>query len=146
MPGGHIVVWGGVVAYMSTEDEAAAIIAHEIEHTDIGQVAKRIDSLTKTGRDVRNASQWRWQEFGATYGEVPEKLCDFEGSKLIVKAGYSPLGMKRLLESFIALGKVHAPSDPPNRLIADRITQADKQIVDEHWDALTKTRPLRLPP
>ena len=146
LPGGHVVVWGGVVAYMSTEDEAAAIIAHEIEHTDIGQVAKRIDSLTKTGRDVRNASQWKWQEFGATYGEVPEKLCDFEGSKLIVKAGYSPLGMKRLLESFIALGKVHAPSDPPNRLIADRITQADKQIVDEHWDALTKTRPLRLPP
>jgi hypothetical protein len=46
---------------------------------------------------------------------VPEKLCDFEGSKLIVKAGYSPLGMKRLLESFIALGKVHAPSDPPNK-------------------------------
>ena len=145
LPGGHIVIWGGVLAYMSTEDEAAAIIAHEIEHTDLGQVAKRLDSLIKTGRDLRNASQWKWQEFGATYGEMPERLCDFDGAKLAVKAGYSPLGMKTLLESFIALGKVHAPSEPPNRLIADRVTQIDKEIVDEHWELLTKTRPLRLP-
>jgi predicted Zn-dependent protease len=145
LPGGHIVVWGGALAYMSSEDELAAIIAHEIVHTDAGQVAKRIDSLTKTGRDVRNATQWKWQEFGVTYGEVPEKLCDFEGTRLIVKAGYSPLGMKTLLESFIALGKVHAPSEPPNRLIADRVVQIDKQIADERWETLTKTRPLRLP-
>jgi peptidase M48-like protein len=145
LPGGHIVIWGGVLAYMSTEDEAAAIIAHEIEHTDLGQVGKRLDSLIKTGRDLRNASQWKWQEFGATYGEMPERLCDFDGAKLAVKAGYSPLGMKTLLESFIALGKVHAPSEPPNRLIADRVTQIDKEIADEHWESLTKTRPLRLP-
>ena len=145
LPGGHIVVWGGVLAYMSTEDEAAAIIAHEIEHTDLGQVGKRLDSLVKTGRDLRNVSRWKWQEFGATYGEMPERLCDFDGAKLAVKAGYSPLGMKTLLESFIALGKVHAPSEPPNRLIADRVTQIDKEIVDEHWESLTKTRPLRLP-
>jgi glyoxylase-like metal-dependent hydrolase (beta-lactamase superfamily II) len=146
LPGGHIVIWGGVLAYMSTEDEAAAIIAHEIEHTDAGQVGRRLDSLTKTGRDVRNASQWKWQEFGATYGEMPERLCDSEGAKLIVKAGYSPLGMKTLLESFIALGTVHAPSEPPNKLIADRVTQIAKQIIDERWESLTKTRPLRLPP
>ena len=146
LPGGHIVIWGGVLAYMSTEDEAAAIIAHEIAHTDLGQVAKRLDSLVKTGRDIRNATQWKWQEFGATYGEMPERLCDSAGAGLIVKAGYSPLGMKTLLESFVALGKVHAPQEPPNKLIADRITQIDRQIVDEHWELLTKMRPLRLPP
>ena len=146
LPGGHVVIWGGILAYMGTEDEAAAIIAHEIEHTDVGQVAKRLDSLVKSGRDIRNTSQWKWQEFGATYGEMPERLCDLEGAKLVVKAGYSPLGMKTLLESFIALGKVHTPSEPPNTLIADRITQIDKEIVDEHWESLTKTRLLRLPP
>lgn len=52
--------------------------------------------------------------------------------------------MKTLLESLIALGKVHAPSEPPNRVIADRVTQIDKQIADEHLETLTKTRPLRL--
>src|SRR6185369_11702799 len=99
LPGGHIVIWGGVLAYMSTEDEIAAIIAHEIEHTDDGQVAKRLDSLRTTGhRSLGTASQWKWDEFGATYGEVPEKLCDYDGAKLMVKAGYSPIGFKTLLE------------------------------------------------
>src|SRR5689334_115552 len=104
LPGGHIVIWGGILAYMSTEDEAAAVIAHEIEHTDEGQVAKRLDSLRVAGkRDLRRPSDWNWDDFGATYGEGPEKLCDYDGAKLAVKAGYSPLGFKTLLESYVAL-------------------------------------------
>src|SRR5690242_1810495 len=145
LPGGHIVIWGGVLAYMSTEDEAAAIIAHEIEHTDEGQVAKRLDSLRVAGkRDLRKPSDWNWDDFGATYGEGPEKLCDYDGAKLAVKAGYSPLGFKTLLESYVALAKVHAPNAAPPRLIVDRVTQIDQEIVTEHWQSLTKTRPLRL--
>ncbi|MES2179463.1 MAG: M48 family metallopeptidase [Gemmatimonadota bacterium] len=146
LPGGHIVIWGGVLAYMSTEDEVAAIIAHEMEHTELGQVAHRIDSLTKAGhRDLRVPAQWSWREFGATYGETLENLCDYHGAKLTVKANYSPLGLKMLLESYIALGKVHAPTAPPSRVISERIAQIDKEIVDEHWDALTTTRPIRIP-
>ena len=147
LPGGHIVIWGGALAYMSTEDEAAAIIAHEIEHTDDGQVAHRIDSLVTTGhRDIRVSSQWKWGEFGVTYGETLEKLCDYDGAKLMVKAGYSPIGFKTLLESYVALAKVHSPAAPPPKAIADRVSQIDAEIVSEHWEALTKTRPLRLPP
>src|SRR6185369_9128857 len=101
-----------------------AIIAHEIEHTDDGQVARRLDSLITTGqRSLRTPSQWTWQEFGATYGPTLENRCDYEGAKLVVAAGYSPYGFKTLLESFVALGKVHAPDAPPNKLIVERIDQ-----------------------
>src|SRR5262245_57073131 len=130
LPGGHIVIWGGVLAYMSTEDEVAAIIAHEIEHTDLGQVAKRLDSLRTTQhRDLKKTSQWTWQEFGVTYGIEPEKLCDYEGAKLMVQAGYSPLGLKTLLESYVVLAKVHAPNAPPPKAIVDRVEQIDKEII-----------------
>jgi predicted Zn-dependent protease len=146
LPGGHIVIWGGAIAYMSFEDELAAIIAHEIEHTDIGQVNKRIDSLRVAGkRDLRNPSQWGWDEFGATYGPRPEALCDYEGAKLIVQAGYSPLGYKTLLGSYIAMAKVHMPDAPPPKLIVDRVDQIEKEMVEYHWEALTKLRQLRLP-
>lgn len=146
LPGGHIVIWGGVLAYMSTEDEIAAIIAHEIEHTDDGQVAKRLDSLRTTGhRSLGTPSQWKWEEFGATYGEGPEKLCDYDGAKLMVKAGYSPVGFKTLLESFLALAKVHAPNAPPPRVIVDRVDQIDREIIAEHWEAQTRTRAIRIP-
>ena len=146
LPGGHIVIWGGILAYMSTEDEAAALIAHEIEHIDDGQVTRRIDSLVRTAhRTVDDPKQWTWDEFGASYGSTLENLCDYKGAKLAVAAGYSPYGYKTLLESFVALGKVHAPNAAPPKAIVDRIRQIEKEITDEHWEALTKTRPLRLP-
>ena len=95
LPGGHIVIWGGILAYMSTEDEAAAVIAHEIEHIDDGQVTRRIDSLVRTQhRDVNDPKQWKWDEFGASYGETLENLCDYKGAKLAVAAGYSPYAYK----------------------------------------------------
>jgi hypothetical protein len=147
LPGGQIVIWGGAIAYMSTEDELAAIIAHEIEHTDLGQVARRLDSLVATKhRNIKSPSQWNWDEFGATYGETLEKRCDYEGAKLAVAAGYSPLGFKTLLESYVVLARVHAPSGPPPRAIVDRVSQIEHEIASEHWETLTTTRPLRLPP
>jgi hypothetical protein len=147
LPGGHIVIWGGAVAYMSWEDELAAILAHEIAHTDEGQVNRRIDSLITTKqRDIKQSQQWNWREFGATYGETLEKVCDFEGAKLMVKAGYSPLGLKMLLQTYLVTGTVHAPATPPSRVISERVDQVDKEIVSEHWESLTTLRPLRLPP
>ena len=146
LPGGHIVIWGGILSYMSTEDEAAAVIAHEIEHIDLGQVSRRIDSLSRTQhRDVRAPAQWNWDDFGASYGETLENLCDYEGAKLAVATGYSPYGYKLILESFVALGKVHSPDKPPPKAITDRITQIEHEIEAEHWQARTSTRPLRLP-
>jgi predicted Zn-dependent protease len=146
LPGGHIVIWGGILSYMTTEDEAAAVIAHEIEHIDLGQVSRRIDSLVRTQhRDVRATAQWNWNEFGASYGETLENLCDYEGAKLAVDAGYSPFGYRLILESFVALGKVHDPKAPPPKAITDRITQIEHEIAAERWEARTKTRPLKLP-
>ena len=146
LPGGHIVIWGGILSYMTTEDEAAAVIAHEIEHIDDGQVTRRIDSLVRTAhRDVTVPAQWSWDEFGASYGDTLENLCDYKGAKLAVAAGYSPLGFKMILESFVALGRVHSPNAPVPKAIVDRIRQIEREIVEEHWQSRTKTRPLQLP-
>jgi predicted Zn-dependent protease len=146
LTGGHIVIWGGILAYMGTEDEAASVIAHEIMHIDDGQVSGRIaEKVEKLHRSVTDASQWRWGEFGQSYGDAKENLCDYDGAKLMVEAGYSPYAYKTLLESFVALGKVHAPDKPAPQAIVDRITQIENEIREYHWEALTKTRPIRIP-
>ena len=146
LPGGHIVIWGGILSYMTTEDEAAAIIAHEIAHIDDDQVSGRIDSLTRTKhRDVTDASQWTWDEFGESYGAVKENLCDYDGAKLSVQAGYSPAAFGTLLQAFVALGSVHSPGAPPPKAITVRIDQIRAEIAEMHWEALTRTRPLKLP-
>ena len=146
LPGGHLVIWGGILAYMATEDEAAALIAHEIAHGDDGQVSRRLDSLRTTQhRDVHAPAQWRWDEFGASYGATLEYRCDSLGAELAVQAGYSPYAYRTLLASFVALGRVHAPTATPARELTDRIAQIEREIVAEHWEARTRTRPLRLP-
>lgn len=146
LPGGHIVIWGGILSYMTTEDEAAAIIAHEIIHIDEDQVSGRIDSLVSTQhRDVTNSSQWTWEEFGNSYGAKLENWCDYDGAKLVVQAGYSPYAFGTLLQSFVALGAVHAPGTPAPKAITVRIDQIRAEIKEFHWDSLTKTRPLKLP-
>lgn len=48
LPGGCIMIWRGALADRGKEDEVAAVIAHEMEHTDEGQVRHRIDSLVTT--------------------------------------------------------------------------------------------------
>jgi predicted Zn-dependent protease len=131
---------------MSTEDELASVIAHEIMHIDDGQVSGRIaDGIAQQHRSVKDASQWTWDEFGASYGAVKENLCDYDGAKLMVQAGYSPYAYKTLLESFVALGKVHAPAAAPPKAIVDRITQIEREIQEFHWESLTGTRPIALP-
>jgi predicted Zn-dependent protease len=146
LPGGHIVIWGGILSYMTTEDELAAIVAHEIMHIDDDQVSQRIDSLVRTQqRDVTKATQWRWQEFGASHGTVKENLCDYDGAKLAVKAGYAPQAYETLLRSFVVLGEVHAPGTPAPKAITDRIAQIRAEIAEMHWEDRGKTRPLKLP-
>lgn len=146
LPGGHIVIGGGILALMKTEDEAAAVIAHEMMHIDLGQVSGRLAVLMTEGhRSVADVSQWKWSEFGQSYGAAKENLCDYEGAKLAVKAGYSPYGGETLLETFLALSKLHSPKAPPPQSLIVRIDQIKNEIARYHWTGLVKTRPLALP-
>lgn len=146
LPGGHVVIGGGILALMKTEDEAAAVIAHEIMHIDLGQVSDRLATLMAEGhRAVSDVSQWKWQEFGQSYGAAKENLCDYEGARLAVQAGYSPYGIQTLLETFLALSRLHSPKAPPPPPLIVRINQIKNEIRTFHWEKLNKTRPLRLP-
>lgn len=146
LPGGQIVIGGGILALMSTEDEAAAVIAHEIIHIDEGQVSGRIAELmSKEHRSLTDSTQWQWGEFGRSYGPAKENWCDYDGAKLAVQAHYSPYAFEMMLQSFVAMGKVWSPKSPAPKAITDRIAQIRREIATEHWEKLTKARPISLP-
>ena len=146
LPGGHIVIGAGILALMSTEDEAAAVIAHEIIHIDENQVSGRITQLmAKDHRSLTDSTQWRWGEFGRSYGPVLENWCDYDGAKIAVQAHYSPFGYEMILQTLVAIAGVQSPTTPAPKAITVRITQIRDEIKTQHWDALTKTRPIALP-
>ena len=122
LPGGYIVVGGGMLALTETEDELANVLAHEIEHVELGQVSRRVTELTKH-KDMKSLHV---EDLDPGYTKQEELACDLNGQTLAAKAGYSPAGMLTLLETFKALskGKVESPSEEHPTLM-ERIAQVE---------------------
>ncbi|MDT5270299.1 MAG: hypothetical protein QOH49_2485 [Acidobacteriota bacterium] len=131
---------------MNTEDELAAILAHEIIHVDAGQVSDRVARIAKErGISPVDIRRWKVEDFGVSYMNEQGLACDSGGARLAVKAGYSPLGLLHLLQTFQLLARPQ-PDAPSDRLtLEERITQIQDEIRAEGWEGLTKERPLALP-
>ena len=105
---------------MSTEDELAAVIAHEIIHADSGQVSDRVARIAKErGISPADFRRWKVEDFGASYTKQQELACDRGGAVLAVKAGYSPFGLLHLLQTFKLLAQPQ-PDAPPDRLTLEK--------------------------
>jgi predicted Zn-dependent protease len=146
LPGGHIIFGGGILALMKTEDELAAVIAHEIIHVDERQVDERVTQIAKE-RNISPAdlSLWKVEDFGPGYTKQQELACDSGGARLAVRAGYSPFGLLHLLQTFQLLAGPQTVETPQRATLADRISQIKDEIRTNGWEGLTKERPLELP-
>jgi predicted Zn-dependent protease len=122
LPGGYIIVGGGLLAIAQTEDELANVLAHEIEHVELGQVTGGVSELRKQ-EEIKNLEL---SDFLPGYTKEEELACDLNGQQLAAKAGYSPAGMLTLLETFKALRKGE-PEEPSEKhpSLAERIAQAE---------------------
>lgn len=138
LPGGYIIVGGGLLAIAQTEDELANAVAHEIEHVELGQVSGRVSELRKQ-KEIKNLEL---SEFLPGYTKEEELACDLNGQQLAAKAGYSPAGMLTLLETFKALRKGE-PEEPSEKhpSLAERIAQAEPLANASPQ----KQKPLRIP-
>jgi predicted Zn-dependent protease len=138
LPGGWIIVGGGLLALTQTEDELANALAHEIEHVELGQVSRRVSELAKH----KEIKKLEVKELSPGYTKEEELACDLNGQKLAAKAGYSPAGMLTLLETFKALrkGEPEEPSDK-HPTLAERIAQAGPLAKTSPQNQ----KPLRIP-
>jgi predicted Zn-dependent protease len=122
LPGGHVFVGAGLVRFMDTEDQLAAVLGHEIEHIDQYHCAERVQMEA-------NARKWHLEDVGAIaeipitlfqigYSKKQELAADQEGTRLAVLAGYSPIGAIRLFEKFQRMEDEHTrhPNDPAQEL------------------------------
>ncbi|HTW58171.1 MAG TPA: M48 family metallopeptidase [Terriglobales bacterium] len=122
LPGGYVILGGGLLAIAQTEDELANVLGHEIEHVELGQVSGRVSELRKQ-KEIGNL---HLRDFTGGYSKEQELACDLNGQQLAAKAGYSPAGMLTLLETFKALRKGE-PEETSEKYpsLAERIAQAE---------------------
>ena len=163
LPGGHIVVGKGLAQVLDSEDELAAVLGHEIEHVDRYhcmdrvQVEARLRHVPMGGLVALPISV-----FQAGYSKEQEMEADREGTRLMVRAGYTAEGAVRLFEVFGRLDPrtTHRAANPVEEsarvaagglfdyfrshpLPDERKRQVEDMIVHEKWPVKPE-KPLRL--
>lgn len=167
LPGGPVYVGEGLLDLMTSEDELASVLGHEIEHDDHYHCAERIQVEAK----LRNLKlgvigalvQIPLSVWEAGYNKDEELEADREGIRLAVLGGYSPYGAVTLFERFAKLHKeyiIHAqsPEEELSELAiqslegyfrshpqpSERLAQATALIAQEGWQERKLQKPFRV--
>jgi beta-barrel assembly-enhancing protease len=167
LPGGPVYIGEGMLDLMTSEDELAAVIGHEIEHIDHYHCAERVQIEAR----LRNLQlglvgailQIPVQVWEAGYNKDEELEADREGIRLAVLGGYSPYGAVTMFERFSKLHReyvVHAQSPEEeltqlaiqslqgyfrsHPLPSERLAQANNLIAQEGWQDRKMQKPFRI--
>lgn len=167
LPGGPVYVGEGLLDLMTSEDELATVIAHEIEHIDHYHCAERVQIEAR----LRNLKlgivgailQIPLQVWEAGYNKDEEFEADREGMRLAVLGGYSPYGAVSMFERFSKLHEeyvIHAQSPEEelsqlaiqglqgyfrsHPLPSERLARANSLIVQEGWQNRRTQKPFRV--
>lgn len=167
LPGGHIFIGEGLLSLMTSEDELAFVLGHEIEHVDHYHPAERIQMEAQLKRfnldivaAVASIPVSLWQ---AGYSKDQEFEADREGERLAYAAGYSPQGAIDMNERFMRLESeyVNHAETPLHELSqvaiegllgyfrthpvsSERLAQARQMIQEDRMDASRPKRPFRV--
>ncbi|PYV97669.1 MAG: hypothetical protein DMG89_13550 [Acidobacteria bacterium] len=164
LPGGHVYVGEGILDLMSSEDQLAFILGHEIEHIDHYHCAERVQVEARL-RDLKLGIigalvQIPLEVWEAGYSKDEELEADREGMRIAVLGGYSPYGAVSLFEEFEKLNaeyviRAKSPEQELSELAiqslagyfrshpatSDRLSQAKSLIAQEQWqDRRTQKR------
>jgi predicted Zn-dependent protease len=167
LPGGPVYIGVGMLELMETEDELAAILAHEVEHIDHYHCIERVQieaNLKNLDLDiVGQLLQIPLEFWQAGYHKDEEFEADREGVRLAVESGYSPYGA---VDIFTRLAKlcdeyvIHAqsPEDELSELAiqsltgyfrshplpSERLDQVNRLIAQEHCEDRKSQKPFHV--
>ena len=167
LPGGPVFVGEGMLDLMTSEDELAAVLGHEIEHIDHYHCAERVQIEARL-RNMKLGSvgallQIPLQVWEAGYNKDEEFEADREGMRLAVLAGYSPYGAVSMFERLSKLHDeyvihAHSPEEELTQLAiqslqgyfrshplpSERLAQAQNLIAEEGWQDRNTQKPFRV--
>jgi len=164
LPGGHVFIGYGLIDLMTSEDQLANILGHEVEHIDHYHCAERVQVQAQLRNlklgVVGTLVQLPLEIWEAGYSKDEELEADREGMRLAVRAAYSPYGAVAM---FKKLGELHreyvihaqTPQEELSQLAieslmgyfrshplpSERLTQAQRLIAEESWQGLRVQKP-----
>lgn len=128
-PGGHILIARGLLRLVQSEDELAAVLAHEIAHVALGhglssvQGAKITQIASEFAIDAGNAVGGNAAAFTSVFGDSIADLArtliisgysqtyefqaDLEARNILAAAGYDPNALSRLISRLPSRNQEH---------------------------------------
>jgi len=110
LPDGYIFVNRGLLAYLESEDQIAAVVGHEIGHvvahhaakkglmSGFGNVAGFVAAVITGVGQVRETANEATDTLVSGYGREMELQADQLGGEFIAKAGYNPFAMIEVIQ------------------------------------------------
>jgi len=137
LEGGYIYVFSGIIRILDTEDELAALLAHEIAHSDERHLAEYYD--WKLPLNIVGAVM-----SALTFGIVPnpvqralsrrdEAEADRVGLEIMVRAGLCPKGVETLM---LKLHNITSLGEPNKYVLTHPPTKERLQNVRELIDKI----------
>ncbi len=149
LPGGFIYVNQGLLEKISSDDEIAAVLAHEVGHIVARHSIKKLQALMGysilriliaqvpakgSGSAVRGADM-AFAHILSGYSREDELLADQLGVRYVALAGYEPQGMISLLEKLREINRKR-PQQPLSYIkthpyVPDRIRVVKQELGEE---------------
>ena len=154
VPGGHVVIFHGLLERTGTPEELAGVVAHELQHilrrhttrAVIQDMATGLLLMALTG-DVTGPLAYGL-ETARTLGELrysrrAEEEADTEGMKMLLAARVDPAGM---IDFFEKIGREEGRSRRPSTYLSSHPLPADRIARLKALPPDTAKRPIRTPP
>ena len=147
LPGGYIFIFRGLVEKVDTDDELAAVMAHEIAHVVARHSVKRLQGgigynilqilMAATGAASQDARKIdaAFGQLIMSYSREDEALADRIAVRYLKKAGFKPMAMLDFLKKLQEVDR-NAPvrqyrSYRSHPHIADRIRMVKQELIGE---------------
>jgi len=116
LPGGFVYVYEGLIRYVQSDDELAAVLGHEISHAKfrhfatLSREANKFNMVTlplviisllanaEQGANVFLSQQLMTQAVGSGWSVDAEKAADYGSFQLLIKSPYNPTGLLTFME------------------------------------------------
>ncbi len=145
VPGGYIFIYRGLIELMSTEDELAAILSHELAHiqarhlqrsideakiASIGMVAGLVAGILLGAPGLAAGGIAATQSAALQYSRAHEMEADQFGFRFLSGAGYDPSSMPSMMHKLLDYTYLQN-SKVPNYLATHPALQERVQYLDE---------------
>jgi predicted Zn-dependent protease len=139
LPGGHVFIGRGMLNLMSSEDELASVLGHELSHIDLRHCAERVQLEVHMRNlhleDVNGLVSIPIDLFKAGYSKDQELDADRAGTRLAMAASYSPEGavsMFRMLDK-VCKQETHNPNNP--KTLHQEVSQVALETLKGYFES-----------